>query len=46
MLSIPGGLFELVVGLRLIIRGFHAEAYGGRASAVMTSTVRPAAATP
>ena len=45
-LSIPGGLFELVVGLWLMTRGFQPEAYGGCASTVVTSTVRRARATP
>jgi hypothetical protein len=31
MLSIPGGLFELALGLWLVIKGFQPEAYGGRA---------------
>jgi hypothetical protein len=45
MLSIPGGLFELAVGFWLLIKGFHPEAYGGRAEEVMTSTAGPAQAT-
>jgi hypothetical protein len=45
MLSIPGGLFELAVGLWLLIKGFQPEAYGSSAVALMPSTVGPAQAT-
>jgi hypothetical protein len=44
MLSIPGGLFELVLGFWLLFKGFQPEAYGGRAE-VVTTPVRPALAT-
>jgi hypothetical protein len=30
VLSLPGGVFELALGLWLIIKGFQAEAYGDR----------------
>lgn len=44
LLSIPGGLFELVLGIWLIIKGFQPEAYSGHADAATTTDVRPAPA--
>jgi hypothetical protein len=46
LLSVPGGLFELALGVWLIIKGFHPEAYTGRAEAMIAPDVRPAPATP
>ncbi|HSL31517.1 MAG TPA: DUF4386 domain-containing protein [Anaerolineales bacterium] len=45
LLSVPGGLFELVLGFWLIIKGFQPEAYSGHAEDAKTSDVRPASAT-
>jgi hypothetical protein len=42
--SIPGGLFELVVGIWLIIKGFQPEVYDIGAAVVVTPTVPPAPA--
>jgi hypothetical protein len=42
LLSVPGGLFELVLGFWLIVKGFHPEAYEGRAEVVTAFDVRPA----
>jgi hypothetical protein len=44
MLSIPGGLFEVAVGVWLLVKGFQPEAYGSRAEVVVSSAVGPAPA--
>lgn len=36
MLSIPGGLFEVAVGIWLLVKGFQLEAYGSRAEIVVS----------
>jgi hypothetical protein len=41
---IPGGLFEVVVAVWLIIKGFQPTAYGGRAEEATPPTVHPAPA--
>lgn len=45
ILLIPGGLFELALGVWLLTKGFQPEAYGGRAEGGMPPTDRPALAT-
>ena len=45
ILSIPGGLFEVAVGLWLLIRGFQPKAYGSDAEVVLIPAVGPAEAT-
>jgi Domain of unknown function (DUF4386) len=42
LLAVPGGLFELVLGFWLIIKGFQPEAYSGRAEAATIPDVQPA----
>jgi hypothetical protein len=44
MLSIPGGLFEVAVGIWLLMKGFQPEAYGSRAEVVVSPAVSPAQA--
>jgi hypothetical protein len=39
MLSIPGGLFEVAVGLWLLVKGFQPEAYSSRAEVVVSPAV-------
>src|SRR5712691_5035726 len=46
MLSIPGIFFEVGLPVWLFIKGFRPDVYSGRAERAMTSTVRPALATP
>lgn len=41
-LSIPGGLFEVAVGIWLLVKGFQPEAYSGRAEVAMRPSVGPA----
>lgn len=45
ILLIPGGLFELALGVWLLTKGFQPEAYGGRAEGTMPPADRPALAT-
>lgn len=42
MLSIPGGLFEVAVGIWLLVKGFRPEAYDGPAEVAMRPAVDPA----
>jgi hypothetical protein len=44
MLSIPGGLFEVAVGIWLLVKGFEPEAYGSHAEVVARAPVGPAQA--
>ena len=46
LLSVPGGLFELLLGFWLIFKGFHPEAYNGRAEIPTSSDVGPSPARP
>ena len=42
MLSIPGGFFEVAVGIWLLVKGFQPEAYGSYAEGVVSPAVGPA----
>ena len=44
-LSIPGGLFELALGVWLIVKGFSPTAVAGEAAPRPAANVRPALAT-
>ena len=44
ILSIPGGLFEVALGLWLIVKGFQPNAYDARADVPTTPTTHPAPA--
>jgi hypothetical protein len=44
MLSIPGGLFEVAVGIWLLVKGFQPEAYGSRVEVVVSPAAGPAQA--
>lgn len=44
LLLIPGAVFEVALGIWLIIRGFQPEAYGGRPEVAMTPDRSPAPA--
>ena len=43
--SIPGGLFEITIGIWLLTKGFQPEAYGGQTQVVMTSPITRSAPT-
>ncbi|MGH3423485.1 MAG: DUF4386 domain-containing protein, partial [Nocardioidaceae bacterium] len=44
LLLIPGGVFEIVLGFWLIIKGFRREGYGGDSQVLSGPAVRPAPA--